>query len=166
MTSLLKIIDNVNEWAGRIVSFLIFPIIGVVIFEVIMRYFLRHSQLWVPEISVFFFGALFVLGGGYLLLHEGHVKLDIVYNHFGTKGKALADIVTSIFFFFVVLILIWKGWATAWQSLITMEHSPSAFSPLLFPIRMVIPIGVGLLMIQGIAKLIRDIYVLSGRNSL
>jgi TRAP-type mannitol/chloroaromatic compound transport system permease small subunit len=54
MARLLKLIDNINEWVGRVVSYLIFPIIGIVIFEVVIRNFHHKSQLWVPEISVSF----------------------------------------------------------------------------------------------------------------
>jgi TRAP-type mannitol/chloroaromatic compound transport system permease small subunit len=147
---------------GKIMSFLIFPIIGAVIFEVVMRYFLRRSQLWVPETSVFLFGALFVLGGGYAFLQGAHVRLDIVYERFPAKFRAVTDLITFWFFFIFCGVLIWKGWTMAWDSLITWERSASAFAPLLFPIKMVIPIGSALLLLQGIGKFIRDLASLLG----
>lgn len=159
---MLNLIDRANEWIGKVVSFLIFPIIGVVIFEVIMRYFLHKSQLWVPETSVFLFGSLFVLGGGYAFLHNGHVRLDVIYERFRPRLKASADLVTCVFFFIFCGVLIWKGWAMAWDSLITMERSPSAYEPLLFPIKMVVPVGSALLLLQGLAKFIRDLSLILG----
>ena len=166
MEALLNIIDNINDWVGKLVSFLIFPIIGIIIFEVIMRYFLHASQLWVPETSVFLFGCLFVLGGGYTFLHDGHVRLDVLYERFPPRLKAAADLITSLFFFIFCFVLIWKGWAMAWDSLITMEKSPSAFSPVLFPVKMLIPVGGFLLFLQGLAKFIRDLsFVLRGSKT-
>lgn len=162
MNGLLRLIDLVNEWVGRMISVLIFPIIGIVIFEVVMRYFLHESQLWVPETSVFLFGCLFLLGGGYAYLHNAHVRLDALYEHFPPRVKAIADIITAWFFFLFCGILIWKGWAMAWDSLITIERSPSAFAPFLFPFKMLIPIGSILLLLQGLAKFIRDLQFLLG----
>jgi TRAP-type mannitol/chloroaromatic compound transport system permease small subunit len=164
MERFLKIIDRCNEWVGKVVSFLIFPIIGAVIFEVVMRYFLLRSQLWVPETSVFLFGALFVLGGGYAFLQGAHVRLDIVYERFPARFRLVTDLVTFWFFFIFCGVLVWKGWAMAWDSLVTWERSPSAFAPLLFPIKMVIPVGSALLLLQGIGKFIRDLARLIGEG--
>jgi TRAP-type mannitol/chloroaromatic compound transport system permease small subunit len=166
MQRILRTIDSVNEWVGKVVSFLIYPLIGVTIYEIAMRYFLSKSQVWVPEVSTFIFGALFVLGGGYVLLHEGHVKLDIIYNFFPTKTKASIDIVTSIFFFLFYGILIWKGSLMAWDSLITLETSASAFAPPLFPSKMMIPIGASLLLLAGLSKLIRDVFIATGKHKV
>ncbi len=88
----------------------------------------------------------------------------MVYNRFGPRGKAIVDMFTFIFFFIFCYVLIWKSWPTALESFLTMERSASAFAPILFPFRMVIPVGVGLLLLQGIAKFMRDILVLSGRG--
>ena len=162
MKGLLRIIDLVNEWVGKIVSLLIFPIIGAVIFEIVMRYFLRRSQLWVPETSVFLFGGLFVLGGGYAYLHDAHVRLDAVYERFSRRSKAIADVITSWFSFLFLGILIWKGGVMAWDSFVTMERSPSAFAPLLFPLKMLIPIGSFLFLLQGLARFFRDLLFLMG----
>jgi len=158
----LSLIDSVNEWVGKMISVLIFPIIGSVIFEVVMRYFLHESQLWVPETSVFLFGCLFLLGGGYAYLHNAHVRLDALYERFTPRVKAIADILTSWFFFLFCVILVWKSWVMAWDSLITMETSPSAFAPPLLPFKMLIPIGSILLLFQGLAKFIRDLQFLLG----
>ena len=158
---LLRFIDNANEWVGRVVSFFVLAIMGVVIYEVAMRYLLVKSQLWVPETSSFLFGALFVLGGGYVFLHGSHVRLDAIYARFSTKVKAILDLITAIFFFLFCGVLIWKGWLMGWDSLISLERSASAFAPPLFPIKLVIPIGAGLLLLQGLAKFIRDLSIVT-----
>ena len=82
LVSSLHHIDNINEWVGRIVSYFVLAIIAIIIYEVVMRYVLVKSQVWVPEISSFLFGALFILGGGYVFLHKNHVRLDVLYGRF------------------------------------------------------------------------------------
>lgn len=161
---LLKFINSINEWIGKVVSLTIFPIIGMIIFEVLMRYFLRRSQLWVPEISVFLFGCLFILGGGYAYLYEAHVKLDVLYDRFSQKTKAITDAITSLFFFLFCGILIWKGSEMAWESIVTLERSPSAFSPLIFPYKLLIPIGSALLLFQGFSKLVLNLNLILNGN--
>lgn len=161
---LLKLIDSINEWTGRVISFTIFPIIGIILFEVLMRYFLKRSQLWVPETSVFLFGCLFILGGGYAYLYEAHVRLDILYERFSPKTKAITDSIISLFFFIFCGILIWKGWEMAWESIVTLERSPSAFSPILFPYKILIPIGSILLLLQGLSKLVLNLNLIINGN--
>jgi TRAP-type mannitol/chloroaromatic compound transport system permease small subunit len=165
LSRFVKFIDTVNDFIGRCVSFLIFPIIVVILYEVVMRYFLKLSQDWVPETSQYLFGALFLLGGGYVLLHNGHVKLDILYDRLSARTKALLDICTFVLLLMYGVVLIWKGGLTAWDSLMTLERSQSGWSPLMFPIRFGIPIGAALLVLQGIVKFIRDIVIVTKGKS-
>lgn len=166
MARFLHFIDNANEWIGKVVSFFVLAIMVVIIYEVLMRYLFVKSQLWVPETSVFFFGTLFVLGGGYNLIHGGHVKLDVLYIRLSPRTKAILDLVTSILFFIFCGVLIWKGWLMAWDSLLVREKTPSAFAPPLYPFKMVIPIGAALLMLQGVAKFIRDLSIATTRSKV
>jgi len=161
---LLHVIDNVNEWVGKVVSFFTLAIIAVITYEVVMRYLLVKSQSWAPEMSTFLFGGLFLLGGGYGYLYGGHVNLDLLYIRFSPRGKAILDLITSIFVFLFLGVLIWKGWLMAWDSLIILETSGSAFAPPLFPIKLAIPIGGSLFMLQVIVKLIRNLYIATGRS--
>ena len=160
----LRWIDSINEWVGRFVSFFVLAIVLIIIYEVVMRYFLLKSQLWVPETSYFLFGALFVLGGGYALLHGGHVRLDALYERFPGKWKAIADLCTFVFFAVFCGVLLWKGWLMALDSVTMLERTQSAFSPPLYPIKMMIPIGTGLLILQGLAKFIRDLATATARD--
>jgi len=160
----LHIIDTINEWTGKTVSFLIFPLMAVVLFEILMRYFLHESQNWEPELSAFLFATLFLLGAGYDFLHNTFVKVDVLYLRFTNKTKAIIDITTSILIFFFCGVLVWKGWAMTYKSLITMERSQSSWGPLLFPIELMIPIGAALLFLQALVKLTRDILTLTGRS--
>lgn len=156
---LLSFVDRANERIGKGASFFVLAIMGVVIYDVLMRYFLTKPQSWAPEVSEFFFGALFILGGGYTLLKGGHVRMDAIYSHLSPKFKAILDLATSIFFFLSCGVLLWGGWLMGWHSFLLRETTSSAFAPPLFPMKLLLPVGAGLLILQGVAKFIRDLRV-------
>ena len=159
VSRLLNFIDKTNERIGKSVSFFVLAIMGVIIYDVAMRYLLVKPQSWAPEVSEFLFGALFILGGGYTLLKGGHVRMDAVYSHFSTRFKAILDLATSIFFFLSCGVLLWGGWLMGWRSFLLRETTSSAFAPPLFPMKLLLPVGAGLLILQGLAKFIRDLRV-------
>ena len=150
-------IDKLNELVGRTVCLLIFPIIIAIMIEIVMRYVLRASQLWVPETSMFLFGAMFCLCGAYTYLYDGHVRVDIIYNLLPIKIRTILSILSFIPFIIFCLPIVIEGSRIAYDSLITAERTSSAFAPRLFPIKACIPIGGFLLILQGLSKLLSDI---------
>jgi TRAP-type mannitol/chloroaromatic compound transport system permease small subunit len=101
------------------------------------------------------------LAGGYILLNKSHVNVDIIFQFLKPKTQALLNVLTSAFFFSFIGILIWKSGAMAWETLEYWEKSESLLAFPLFPVKAAVPVGAGLLFLQGIAKLIRDIRTLS-----
>ncbi len=160
MNSLLNLIDNISNWTGKAVSFLIVALTFLVCFEVVARYLLNRPTIWAHESSAMLFGAYIILGGAYTLYNRGHVNMDVVYGRFTPKGKALIDVITFLFFFLFCGALLWMGGDTAWRSLKNFEHSGSLWNPPIYPFKLILPIGVFLLLLQGIAKLIRDLRTL------
>ena len=152
-------IDSISEWTGKIVSFLVIVIIGVTIWEVILRYVFNAPTIWAFDAAYLIFGAYGVLGGAYTLNLKGHVNVDILYGRFPLRVRAVFDLATSIFFFLFCGLLLWKGGEMAWSSLKIMERGSSAWNPPVYPIKLTIPIGAFLLLLQGIAKFIRDLII-------
>ena len=157
MEKTTALLDKLNDIVGKVVCVLIFPVIIAMVIEVVMRYFLRASQLWVPETSMFLFGAMFVLGGGYTHLLDGHVRVDIIYNLLPLMARNIVDIISFIPFIIYCLVVCVEGYKMAYDSMITAERTASAFAPYLFPIKACIPIGGFLLTLQGISRLLRNI---------
>ena len=160
MSRLLHYIDLLSEWTGKVSSFLIIALSLVVGFEVVARYLFKHPTIWAPEISTMVFGAYIILGGAYTLHIKGHANMDLIYERISPRKKALLDVITFWFFAFFCVVLVWKGGATSWRALETLEHSGSIWNPPVYPIKMVLPVGAGLLLLQGIAKFIRDVITL------
>ena len=162
----LKIIDAINETAGKILSYFLFLFFGLLLMEVFLRYLFNSPTVWANELSQMLFGAYAVVCGGYILLTGGHVNVDIIYSRLGPKKRAALDIATSVLFFLFCGMLLTYGGSLAWDSLSRFEHSQSAWNPPLYPAKLAIPLAAVLLILQGLAKLIRDVLILLGKDSV
>ena len=165
LNAVLRFIDNLNDWIGKALSLSILLMFFLVLVEVIRRYFFNSPTVWGNELTQLLFGTYVILSGGYILRHNGHVNVDIFYSRLSIKTKALMDIFTSILFFLFCGMLLMYGGQLAWESLTTWERSRSAWNPPLYPFKLMIPLGAFLLLLQGIAKLIRDILILTSRST-
>jgi len=161
---ILNFIDGVNQVVGKSVGYLVPLLACVILFEVSMRYFFKVSQSWSFEMSQFLFGILFVLGGGYTLYHKAHVNVDVIYHKLSPKNKIIIEIITSIFIFIFVGVLIWKGWDLAWRSFQMGETTVSGWAPPIWPIKMLIPIGALLVLLQALSNIIRQALKVFGKR--
>lgn len=160
LNAILKSIDSINDWVGKILSFSAVLMFALVFTEVIRRYFFNSPTVWGNELTQMIFGVSVVLSGGHILRWGGHVNVDILYSRFSARGKAAVDIITFVLFLMFCGMMLIYGGSLAWESLSRLEHSESAWNPPLYPVKLMIPAGAGLLLLQGIAKLIRDIVTL------
>lgn len=157
---IFSVVDGVNEWVGRIVSYFALFMMVTVVYEVIARYFFDNPTIWVMEINQYILCGYTALAGGYAFLYGSHVNVDIVYERFSVRTRAFLDILTSVFFFLFITILIWKSWGMAAEAWKYGERSESLLAAPLFPSKILIPLGGVLILFQGVIKLLRDIRVL------
>ncbi|MBA7704839.1 hypothetical protein ES703_113661 [subsurface metagenome] len=166
MNYVLQFIDNLSDWTGRVSSFLIVALAFVVFYEVVARYIFNRPTVWAFETSAMLFGAYIIFGGAYTLYVRGHVNMDVFHERLSSRKKAIIDVITFCFFVLFCGALVWKGWGSAWRSLTIWEHSGSIWNPPITPIRLILPIGAFLLLLQGLAKFVRDaITMVTGRVS-
>ena len=159
---MLTIVDKINEWVGRLTSFLIIPLIAVMVWGVTLRYVFDSPLVWSDEMSQFIFGGYIMLGGGYALLKEAHVNVPILHSRLRPRARAALDLITSVLFYGFCGVMLWKGIDMAWPSLKGLEHSFSVWGPPVYPVKLTIPIGAFLLLLQGMAKFARDFMVMTG----
>ncbi len=157
MQKFLRAIDLLNEKTGKGVSYLIIFLLMVIIYEIICRYIFNNPTIWAHETSQMIYGAYVILLGGYVLQRGGHVNVEILYGRFSSRQKAIIDLFTWLLFFYFCGLLFIKGSEMAWDSFKVRETEPTAFAPPVYPIKMTIPIGAFLLLLQGLAKFIRDL---------
>lgn len=154
-----------NERLGRwFVSYLAFAMFALLLIEVIARYILAAPTVWATELTQMLFGAYAMLSGGYLLVHKRHVSVDIFHSRFSPRLRAFVDVVTSVLFFCFMLVLLKEGWGMAEDAIGRMETSHSAWNPPVWPLKLTVPIGAALLMVQGIVKLVEDLCILFGHG--
>jgi TRAP-type mannitol/chloroaromatic compound transport system permease small subunit len=154
---ILKVVDDINDWVGKVLSFGVLFMFALVLIEVIRRYFFNSPTVWGNELTQLTFGVYVVLCGGYILRWGGHVNVDILYGRFSARGKAIVDIITFALFIMFCGMMLAYGGSLAWESVARFEHSQSAWNPPLYPVKLMIPSGAFLLLLQGIAKLVRDV---------
>ena len=154
---ILKVIDLANEKLAWIGGYVLLVAMILVPYEVVMRYLFNSPTSWSMEMTQFLFCTMVVLGGGWNLLTGSHVNVDIVYNRFGIRTRAIISILTSLLLFTFLFFVFRQNLLAALQSLAWRETSASGWNPPLYPIKLIIPLGVLLLLLQSIAMFVRYI---------
>jgi len=150
-------VERLSDQTGRGLSYGVLVLIGVTLYEVIARFIFNNPTVWGHEAVELLFGVYVVLSGGYCLLHEHHVRMDILWARLSLKGKAIADLAVCGLGFLFIGTLLWCCVPFAWHSFQVCERSPSVWAPPIYPFKFILAIGVALLLLQMIVKLIRDI---------
>jgi len=165
LRSVLHAIDFLSEWSGKSVSFLILFMIGLLVCDVALRNLFTHSIIWVPMMVQFMFGGLSILVGAYVLRHREHVNMDLVYARLTPRKKAYFDVATSIFFFLFCGMILWYGYDFAVKAVVRWEQTLAGGKLILWPVKITIPVAAFLILLQGIAKFIRDLFLaVTGRE--
>jgi TRAP-type mannitol/chloroaromatic compound transport system permease small subunit len=160
LNTILTGIDALNDWVGKVFSFGVLLMFVLVVSEVVRRYFFNAPTVWSNEFTQMIFGAYIIVSGGHILRWGGHVNVDILYSRLSSRIRAILDIITFFLFLMFVGMMLLYGGSLALESLKSLEHSQSAWNPPLYPVKLMIPIGALMLLLQGIAKFIRDILTL------
>ena len=160
MRRFVRTIDFISIHVGQAASFLGILIAAVIVYEVILRAFFNMPTNWAHETSGMMFGALFMLGAAYVMYYRAHVRVDILVTHFPLRVQALVDIITHLLMALYCYVVLWKGWNYAVRAFVRMEVTDSGWQPVLWPIKWVLVIGMTLLVLQLLAKYIRDFHML------
>src|SRR3972149_1573921 len=157
MTPFLFCIDSLSAWVGKAFAWLILVLTFGVSYEVFVRYVLRAPTTWAFDVSYITYGAMFLMAGAYTLSRNGHVRSDMMYRFWPPRVQASVDLALYIVFFLpAVGAWIYSGWA--YGSLAVRFREVSIFSPAgvpVFPLKALIPVTGVLLLLQGIAEIIR-----------
>jgi TRAP-type mannitol/chloroaromatic compound transport system permease small subunit len=154
----LRIVDTMSEWIGLSVAVLIPCMMIVLTIEVVARYFFQNPTVWVYDMAIFMFGYCGLLAGAYVLKHGGHINVDLIYERLPVRWQAILDVISAFVFFFLIILIIIYGWETAYMALSYGDRTHSSWGPPLGHFKLMIPIGAFLLLLQGVAKWIRDLY--------
>ena len=166
MNALLKfsrLIDALTERIAKAVFWLVLVVVLVSAATAIMRYTIHYSSNAFLEIQWYLFGVIFLFSSGYTLLRNEHVRIDLISSKFSKRGQVWIDIFGILFFLMpmavVIMLLSWPVFMHAFES---QEMSNSAGGLIVWPARLMIPVGFFLLILQAISELIKRVGFLMG----
>jgi TRAP-type mannitol/chloroaromatic compound transport system permease small subunit len=165
MRTIVKIIDAINEWVGRLISLLMIPLVVIAAYEVVMRYVFKKPTIWAWDLNIQIFAAIVMLGGGYTLLTDGHVKVDVITAKCSEKTKYILDLLAPIFILISAGVLIVYGWDLAWMSFGIRETVASVWAPPYYYMKAFVPVGALLLFLQGLSETIKCITKAPGNST-
>ena len=167
LLTISRAIDTLNERVGRAVLWLVLITSLVSAINAGMRYaFDVSSNAWL-ELQWYLFAGIFLLGAGYTLKHNGHVRIDVIYGRLSERTQAWIDLLGGLFFLLPFsLLLVWFSWPSFVNALQHSEMSPDSGGLLRWPVRLLIPLGFGLLALQGVSEILKRILFLSGHSPL
>ena len=141
-------------------SFLVVPMIVIMVLEVVLRYFFTAPTIWALEATQILFGFMFMLGAGYTLKEDGHIRVEIAYNLVSRRTQSGMKIFALIFLFFYCGTVLYYGAVKAYESTIIMEQHFSVWSPYIFPSFICIPLAALLMICQGVSILHKELRTL------
>jgi len=158
----LHAVDGVSTWIGKAAAWLIIGLMLLVCAEVFKRYIMNMPTAWIFDASNMFYGTLFMLAGAYTLAQNAHVRGDFLYSSMRPRTQATLDIVLYVVFFLPgIAALIYAGYDYAALSWRIAEHSNvTADGPPVYHFKTVIPIAGILVMLQGVAEIVRCVVCL------
>jgi TRAP-type mannitol/chloroaromatic compound transport system permease small subunit len=168
LKKILKIIDSISERSGQIGKWFAFLLVLVGAYETISRHFFNAPTIWAYDTLCMAGGTVYLLGASYDYLHDAHTRVDLFYSMLSKRMQALIDVVASLLFFFPLMIIMLKlafEWAVkAWKINEVMFNS--FWYPPAAPYRSIFALGLFLLVLQGFARFVRDVYFLVRGESI
>ena len=160
MSTVIVGIDTFSLWVGRVVAWMVIPLMLAMTYEVFARYYFTAPTVWAYDISRMLFGATFVLAAAYALSKGVHIRSDFLYRKWSVKAQGRVDAALYLLFFFpsMIVLLYWSSeWA--WNSLSRGERgTDTAWMPLLGPVKSTLPVGVAFLLLQGISETLKAVH--------
>ena len=153
----VNIIDNICTKVGRFVMYGVFFMMFLLILSFVTRNIINYPLMWIIEMAQFTLTAYYLLGGGYSMITDDHVRMDLFYGKLSTKGKAKMDIFTSIFLIFFLAILLYGSISSLQYTLEYKQKLFTAWAPYLWPIKSLMLLGILLMLLQAFSMLIKDI---------
>lgn len=164
LLSLSRFIDELNEKIGHGVSWALLAAVLVCSGNAVVRYLFNMSSNGWLEIQWYLFGAIFLLATSYTLRRNEHVRIDVIVGHFSKRTQVWIDLIGFILFLMpATLLILYYAVPYAWISVQNQEMSSNAGGLIVWPAKLMIPVGFVLLALQGISEIIKRIGYLQGK---
>jgi TRAP-type mannitol/chloroaromatic compound transport system permease small subunit len=152
----VRYIDAFNRFVGRFAMYLFFVLGAVLLYSTASRVFLGQPVNWSLEMSQFLLSAYYLLGGAYSMQNNAHVRMDLVYGRMSPRNRAVTDAITILFVIFYLAVLLLGGFSSTQYSITYNQTNYTSWAPLLWPIKLVMTIGIFLMLLQAISQFFKD----------
>ena len=160
MAWLIHWIDTASRIAGRIICWLLVPLMGAMVYEVVARKLFIAPTDWAYDISRMLCGAMFMLGAGYALSKGVHIRADFLYRNWPVRQQGMVDAALYILLYFPAILFF--GWVSYDYAAVAWERGErsmdTAWMAPLAPVRTAMPVGAALLLVQGVSELLKSLY--------
>ena len=160
----VRYVDAVNRVLGNIVMYLALVIMGVLLFGSLTRYVFNVPFVWIIEMAQFLMAAYYILGGGYSMQLDAHVRMDVFYERWKPKTRAFVDSITAFFLVFYLTFMVYGGYSSTTYSLKYNQTNYSAWAPPMAPIKIIMTVGIVLMLLQAIAIFFKDVAKVTDRE--
>lgn len=159
----LRALDTVNETVGRVVSWLIVIVVLIVLYDIVGRNLFGNATQWAFAATTQLYALHFMLLGGYAILHDAHIRVDIIREQLTPRMQHIFEVIGYLVFFFPFMtILLLYGWRYAMRSWATNETTYGAVMQIpVYPVKMAIVVTAVLMIMQGLVQLVRSVVFLS-----
>lgn len=151
----VRVVDAINYRIGRLIMYGIFAMVGVLLWSSISKTFFLPS-LWTLEVAQFAMVAYYILGGPYSIQLGANVRMDLFYGNWSVRKKAWFDAFTVLFLIFFLTVLLYGAVESTSYSITYNERNPTAWRPFLWPIKIIMCVGILLMLLQAISEFIKD----------
>lgn len=167
MSSAIRIyvrwVDALNYRVGRVAMYLLFPMGAILLYSTVMRVIFGIPINWVMEMSQFMLSAYYLLGGAYSLQLDAHVRMDLFYGSMRPRTRAITDAFTILFVIFYLVVLFGGGISSTQYAIEYNQKNYTAWAPVMWPIKLIMTIGVFLMLLQAISTFFKDFAEARGR---
>jgi len=164
LISFVRFVETINRGVGKFSMYGVFAMGGVLLYESFSRTIFDKPHIWTVEVAQFLMAAYYLLGGGYSMILEGHVRMDLLYGRWSKQRQALADVLTGPILIFYLVFLLVGGISSIHYAVIYKQVNYTPWAPPLAPIKIIMAIGIFLMLLQAIATFIRDLAKARGKD--
>ena len=153
----VKIIDYISEKTGIATMYLVFVMMFILILSFVTRNIINIPLIWIIEMAQFVMTGYYLLGGGYSMLTDDHVRMDLIYSKLKDRTKAILDSITSVFLITYIVILLIGSISSLTYTIETNQRLFTAWAPYVWPIKSIMTFGILLMLLQSIAIFFKDL---------
>ena len=153
----VKTIDFISLKTGRATMYLVFVMMFILILSFVTRNIINIPLIWIIEMAQFVMTGYYLLGGGYSMLTDDHVRMDLIYSKLKDKTKAILDSLTSVFLVFYLVVLLIGSISSLTYTIETNQRLFTAWAPYVWPIKSIMTFGILLMLLQSISIFFKDL---------